>query len=80
MNAPRQQSWLLAALLLSACTPMSEPRIQVGTVPGPGYEPFFLAREPGLLPAQRLQRPQVPWEQPDASRLLDDPPLPRVSP
>jgi NitT/TauT family transport system substrate-binding protein len=55
MNAPRLQSWLLAALLLlCACTPTPEPRLRLGTTPWPGNEPLFLGQELGLIPAQRV--------------------------
>jgi len=55
MNTPKRQGWLFAALLLlSACTPEPQPPLRVGTIPWPGYEPLFLARELGLFPAQRL--------------------------
>ncbi|WP_375772188.1 ABC transporter substrate-binding protein [Archangium gephyra] len=53
MNAPRPQSWLLAALLLlGACTPTPEPRLRMGTIPWPGNEPLFLGQELGLLPSR----------------------------
>ncbi|MFY0524353.1 ABC transporter substrate-binding protein [Archangium gephyra] len=55
MNAPRPQSWLLAALLLlCACTPTPEPRLRMGTIPWPGSEPLFLGQQLGLIPAQRV--------------------------
>ncbi|AKJ02067.1 NitT/TauT family transport system substrate-binding protein [Archangium gephyra] len=56
MNAPRPQSWMLAALLLllCACTPTPEPRLRLGTTPWPGNEPLFLGQQLGLLPAGRV--------------------------
>ncbi|HEX8440015.1 ABC transporter substrate-binding protein [Archangium sp.] len=56
MNALRRQGWLLTTVLLmvSACTPAPEPRLRVGTIPWPGYEPLFLGRELGLFPSQRV--------------------------
>ncbi|HEX5750571.1 MAG TPA: ABC transporter substrate-binding protein [Archangium sp.] len=55
MNAPRPQSWLLAALLLlCACTPTPEPRLRLGTTPWPGNEPLFLGQKLGLLPSERI--------------------------
>ncbi|HEX8822262.1 MAG TPA: ABC transporter substrate-binding protein [Archangium sp.] len=56
MNTRRRQSRLLAVVLLlcAACTPAPQAPLRVGTVPWPGYEPLFLARELGLFPAQRV--------------------------
>jgi NitT/TauT family transport system substrate-binding protein len=56
MNALRRLDWLLATVLLmvSACTPAPQSPLRVGTVPWPGYEPLFLARELGVLPSQRV--------------------------
>jgi NitT/TauT family transport system substrate-binding protein len=50
----RGGAWLLACVVLAACTSKAEPPIRVGTNSWPGYEPLYLARDTGLLDPEKV--------------------------
>lgn len=49
-----------AAVMLAGCSPAPTPRLRIGTLTFPGYEPLFLARSLGKLDGKRVHLIEFP--------------------
>ncbi|MFA6119973.1 MAG: ABC transporter substrate-binding protein [Sideroxydans sp.] len=52
--------FILLALLLSACSQEASPPLRIASSPWPGYEPLYLARDLGYLPAEKANIYELP--------------------